>query len=85
MVDKEQLPNLKICIDNTESDKEDGEIVSIHDEEDIPDSPIDFDLEEDDRNVEFSVRIGKTVRSSRSENRVFRQVKNMFLHLMTVC
>ena len=62
-----QLPNLKICIDNTESEKDLDDVVLISDQ---PHSPGEFD---DDRNVEFNVRIGKLGQTIK-ENSRFRPV-----------
>ncbi|CAC5399828.1 unnamed protein product [Mytilus coruscus] len=70
----EQLPNLKICIDNTESDKEQEDVVSIQGADELQSSPIESE-EDNERNVEFNVRIGK-IGQTRSENRTHRQVYN---------
>lgn len=72
----EKLPNLKICIDNTESDKDVDDVVSIHGTEDFQNSPLEY--EEDERSVEFNVRIGKL--KSANPTGTFRQVILHFLY-----
>lgn len=60
------LPNLKICIDNTASDDENEDVVSINENEKLDDEyESSKDEESESEHVEFNVRIGGLSKSNR--------------------
>jgi len=82
MAEGEKFPNLKICIDNTESDDDNVDIVSLHEEDDIEEREERSDIEDSDGDeVEFNVRLGNLPKNieDRSKSNIFRKVTLIFL------
>jgi hypothetical protein len=71
-VEKEsKLPNLKICIDNTESDEEIRGSTPINDEEELDyNEDIDSNESSDDEKVEINVCVGNLKKSAEGGSKV---------------
>ena len=64
---KETLPNLKICIDNTESDEDRADAISLHDDDNIDsDDSHRYSRKQRSDDVEFRVRLDKNTHSKQT-------------------
>lgn len=71
-----KLPNLKICIDNTESDEEIQDNVPVHDDEELDyNEDIDSNESSGEENVEINVCLGNPKKSGDRGSRLDSKVK----------
>ena len=65
-----KLPNLKICIENTESDDDKRDPVPVSEDEELDyNEEIDSNASSGEDNVEFNVRLGNLQKSGSSDSR----------------